>query len=112
MSGKKCMKAILAALLSVSLCATVSHAQSNDFVKLAPEPSAYAWWLRAEFHPADVAVRGIPVGKLRATWCKATEFRKDLFPSDLAADFDQTVGLSFAADGFFDGSKVKQTALV
>lgn len=106
------MKAILSALLAVFLCATASHAQPNGFVELAPQPSGDAWWLRAEFHPADVAVRGIPVGKLRATWCKATEFRKDLFPSDLAADFDQTAGLSFAADGFFDGSKVKQTALV
>jgi hypothetical protein len=106
------MKAILSALLLVSLCTTLSNAQSDDFVKLAPEPSSYAWWLRAEFHPFDVAVRGIPVGKLRATWCKATEFRKELFPPDLATDLDQSDGLSFAADGFFDGSKVKQTALV
>jgi hypothetical protein len=112
MSGEKCVKAILSALLLVSRCATLSNAQSNDFVKLAPQPSGYAWWLRAEFHPFDVVVRGIPVGKLRATWCKATEFRKDLFPSDLATDLDQSGGLSFAADGFFDGSKVKQTALL
>jgi hypothetical protein len=103
---------ILSALLLVTLCAAAGNAQSNDFVKLAPQPSSYAWWLRVEFHPVDVAVRGIPVGKLRATWCKATEFRKDLFPSDLATDFDQSGGLSFAIDGFFDGSKVKQTALV
>ncbi|AMN44673.1 hypothetical protein [Rhodoplanes sp. Z2-YC6860] len=106
------MKDILSALLLVTLCATVSNAQPGDFVTLAPQPSGYAWWLRAEFHPADIMVRGIPVGKLRPTWCKATEFRKDLFPADLATDLDQTGGLSFAADGFFDGSKVKQTALV
>ena len=106
------MKAILSALLLVCLSATSSNAQSNDFVKLALQPSGYAWWLRAEFHPFDIVVRGIPVGKLRATWCKATEFRKDLFPSDLATDFDHSGGLSFTADGSFDGSKVKQTALV
>ena len=105
------MKAILSVLL-LSLCVTASSAQPKDFVTLAPGPSGYAWWLRAEFHPVDVMVRDIPVGQLRATWCKATEFRKDLFPPDLATDFGQTGGLSFAADGFFDGSKVKQTALV
>jgi hypothetical protein len=39
---------------------------------------------------------------------QASEFRRDLFPKDL--DFDD--GLSFAVDGFFDGSKTRQTALV
>jgi hypothetical protein len=53
-------------------------------------------------------VRGIPVKKIRSTWCKASEFRRDLFPPEL--EFND--GLSFAVDGFFDGSNVKQTALV
>jgi hypothetical protein len=68
--------------------------------------------LRAEFHPFDVEVRGIPVGKMRATWCRATEFRKDLFPPDLASELDQSRGFSFTVDGSFDGSKTRQTALV
>jgi hypothetical protein len=65
------MKGIASALLLVVLC-TAAGAQSNDFVTIAPQPSHHAWWLRAEFHPADVTVRGIPVGTLRDTWCKAT----------------------------------------
>jgi hypothetical protein len=68
--------------------------------------------LRAEFRPVETAARRIPAGKIRATWCKATEFRNDLFPSETKPELDNNGGLSFAVDGFFDGSKVKQTALV
>jgi len=103
------MKAILLASLFFVLTTAVGNTESNSFVSIAPEPERRAWWLRAEFYPSDVEVRGIPVGKIRATWCKATEFRKDLFPPDLARDLE---GRSFTVDGFFDGSKTRQTALV
>jgi hypothetical protein len=106
------MKSILLASLIFILTTEVGSAQSNSFVSIVPEPSYYAWWLRAEFHPFEVEVRGVPVGKIRAAWCKATEFRKDLFPPDAAADLDQSGGLSFAIDGFSDGSKTMQTALI
>jgi len=98
--------------LFLILTTGVGNAESNNFVTMAPEPRWTAWWLRAEFHPFDVEVRGIPVRKLRATWCKATEFRKELFPPDLASDLDDIGGLSFTVDGSFDGSKTRQTALV
>jgi hypothetical protein len=72
------MKGILLASLFFILTTAVGNTESNNFVNIAA--GGYAWWLSAEFHPFDVEVRGIPVGKIRATWCKATEFRKDLFP--------------------------------
>lgn len=78
---------------------------------MAPQPSSYAWWVDAQFHPFETRVRGIPVNNIRASWCKATEFRKDLFPTDLAADLDGNQA-SFSIDGYFDGSKIPQTALI
>jgi hypothetical protein len=106
------MKGILLASSFFILATAVGNAQSNAFVSIAPKPENFAWWLRAEFHPFDRDVRGIPVGRIRTSWCKATEFRQDLFPPGLAADLDYSGGLSFAVDGFFDGSKTKQTALL
>jgi hypothetical protein len=91
--------------------ATVGHAQS-DFVKIAPEPKSYTWWLRVEFRPFETEVRGIPVGAIRKSWCKATEFRKDLFPAEERPDLEHSDGLVFSMDGSFDGSKTRQTALV
>jgi hypothetical protein len=93
------------------LAATASHIRTShaqqSFVTLAPQFD-YAWWLRAEFHPFETQVRGIPIQKIRSTWCKASEFRRDLFPPGL--EFND--GFSFAVDGYFDGSNVRQTALV
>jgi hypothetical protein len=106
------LKRILLASLLFIFTTVVGNTESNNFVTIAPEPKNHAWWLRAEFHPFDVEVRGIPVGKMRATWCRATEFRKDLFPPDLASELDQSRGFSFTVDGSFDGSKTRQTALV
>jgi hypothetical protein len=105
------MRYILTAALLVFATA-IGNAQQSNFVNTSPEPSNYAWWLRTEFHPFEEKVREIPIGQIRPTWCKATEFRKDLFPSNLASDLDHSGGLSFSVDGFFDGSKTKQTALL
>jgi hypothetical protein len=102
--------ALLASLVQM-IGTTIGHAQS-DFVKVAPEPKSYAWWLRAEFHPFETKVRGIPVGAIRKSWCKATEFRKDLFPAEAAPYLEHSGGLAFSADGFFDGSRTRQTALI
>jgi hypothetical protein len=108
------MRAFLLASFLFILAAAGVEAQDNAFVKIAPEPSYYAWWLRAQFNPSETQVRGIPVAKIRRTWCKATEFRKDLFPPELASDLDYTAefGFSFSVDGFFDGSRIPQTALI
>jgi hypothetical protein len=103
------MRKVLPALLSaIAFGGCVHAAQAEDFVTVDSDPQGYAWWLRARFHPFETEVRGIPVQAIRKTWCKASEFRRDLFPKDL--DFDD--GLSFAVDGFFDGSKTRLTALV
>jgi hypothetical protein len=108
------MKSTLPALLLLVLSATVGKAQQNDFVKIAPEPRVYTWWLRTEFHPFETEVRGIPVGKIKPTWCRATEFRKSLFPPEARPDLDRAAGygLAFSADGPFDHSKIRQTALI
>ena len=108
-------------LLTLSLCFVVAAAgtavadsdttQSNSFVTIAPQPSGYAWWLRAQFRPFETQVRGIPIARISATWCKATEFRKGLFPPEAAADIESGHG-SFGIDGHFDGSKLRQTALI
>ena len=105
------MKRILLAWSLVILATFAGNAESNNFVTVAPQPSAYAWWVDAQFHPFETQVRGIPVNNIRASWCKATEFRKDLFPTDLAADLDENHA-SFSIDGYFDGSKTPQTALI
>jgi len=106
------MKSTLPALLLLVLTATTGRAQQTDFVKIALEPKSYAWWLRAEFYPFETEVRSIPVGKIKATWCKATEFRKSLFPAEARPYLDHSGGLSFSADGPFDRSKIRQTALL
>src|SRR6266481_2418079 len=104
------MKGILLAIL-LALVPTIGWAQDSNFLKTAPDTEGGAWWLRTEYHAMDVEVRGIPVARIRGNWCKATEFRKDLFPPDLAAYFPDKES-PFAVDGFFDGSKTKHTALV
>jgi len=102
--------ALLASLVQM-VVATNGHAQS-DFVKIAPEPKSYMWWLRAEFRPFETEVRGIPIGVIRKSWCKATEFRKGLFPPEAMPDLDHSGDLAFSIDGSFDGSKTRQTALI
>jgi hypothetical protein len=104
------VKGILLAIL-FALVPAIACAQQNDFLKTAPDTKGEAWWLRTEYRALDIEVRGIPVASIRANWCKATEFRKDLFPADLASYFGNQPS-PFAIDGFFDGSKTRQTALV
>jgi hypothetical protein len=100
-------------VLAIILAAlpTIGSAQEKPFLTTAPTPNGYAWWLRTEYHPFGTDVRGIPVAKIRHGWCRANEFRKDLFPPDEAASFEGSRP-GFAVDGFFDGSKTRQTALV
>ena len=105
------MKRILLAWSFVIVATDPGTAESNNFVTVAPQPSASAWWVDAQFHPFETQVRGVPVNKIRASWCKASEFRRDLFPPDLAKDLDLNQA-SFSIDGYFDGSKVPQTALI
>jgi len=105
------MKAILLASLVLLVTAAIGPAQQSGFVRIAPEPKSYAWWLRAEFHPFETEVRGIPITKIRRTWCKATEFRNDLFLPEAAPYLQHSGGLSFSV-GSVDGSKAKQTALI
>jgi hypothetical protein len=91
-------------------------AQAQNLVTVKPEPAGLAWWLRAEFHALHSEVRGIPVAKIKAGWCKATEFTRELFPEGLlvenGTDLMADAKLSFSLDGAFDGSGQKQTALV
>jgi len=89
-----------------------SHAQQSEFVKITPEPKSHAWWLRAEFQPFGTDIRGIPLARINRTWCQVTEFRNELFPPEAMPDLTHSGGLAFSADGFFDGSRIRQTALI
>ena len=106
---KRLLLAVVAALLA-------SGAHAQNFVTVRPEPAYYAWWLRAEFNALHTEVRGIPVKELRKNWCKATEFARELFPPGLldenGTDALADSKLAFSLEGSFDGSGVKQTALV
>ena len=102
------MRRILLAI-GLALIPAIAHAAEKPFTETTPGPEA--WWLRTEYHPFDKEVRGVSVAKIRANWCKANEFRKDLFPKELAASLEGRKS-PFAADGFFDGSNTRQTALV
>jgi hypothetical protein len=108
------MTRVFLTLLTLCLAAVTAHAQS--FVTVRPEPAGHAWWLRAEFRALEREVRGIPVGKIRAGWCKATEFTREKFPKELlvesGTDLLDQAELKFSLEGSFDGSGVKQTALV
>ncbi|HEY3679467.1 MAG TPA: hypothetical protein VGL45_12185 [Bradyrhizobium sp.] len=105
------MKGILLALILAVVSTGASAQERQSFLTTSPTPEDYAWWLRTEYHPFGTDVRGIPVAKVHAGWCKANEFRKDLFPPAEAASFEGS-DRPFAVDGFFDGSKIRQTALV
>ena len=104
-------RAALLASLSIAVGAG-GRAQEQAFAEIAPEPKLDAWWLRAEFHPFETAVRGIPISAIQKSWCKATEFRKELFPPEAQSSLKYSGDLRFAVDGSFDGSKSRQTALI
>src|SRR5262245_24148543 len=103
-------------VFAVILAALASAASAESFVTVPPGPKLEAWWLRAQFNPTHTEVRGIPVAKIRANWCKATEYRRELFPKELlvekGVDLMAYSHQSFALTGSFDGSKTKQVALV
>lgn len=91
-------------------------ASAQNLVTVKPGPATMAWWLRADFHALDRAIRGIPVGEIDKSWCKASEFTREKFPPNTlvenGTDLMKMANLSFSLEGSFDGSGTKQTALV
>ena len=87
---------------------TAQAAAQQAFVTLNGDLKKEAWWVIAEFHPFTTEVRGIPANQIRKSWCKATEFRKDLIPKELlfenGADVMKGADMSFAIEGRFDGA--------
>jgi hypothetical protein len=102
------IRAALSAIIFFVIPA-IAVAQQEAFTSDVPDRSG-AWWLHTKYHPFGTDVRGIPVAKIRPGWCKANEFRKELFPAEYREDIEGS-GSSFAIDGVFDGSRLKQTAL-
>jgi hypothetical protein len=72
-------KGIFLALVFAIVPAIAGAQEKQPFLTISPTPETYAWWLRTEYHPFGTEIRGIPVAKIRAGWCKANELRKDLF---------------------------------
>jgi hypothetical protein len=108
---------IVQALALCILAAGAAPAMAQQpFVTTKGDLKREAWWLIADFHPFTTEVRGIPVARIRSSWCKATEFRKELIPKalliDNGVDAMATYKMSFAVEGRFDGSATKQVALV
>lgn len=99
----------LAVLLCLVLLSAVARADRTTFLLVAPEPTNYAWWLRAEYNPFSKTVRGIPIKLLSKQWCYANEFSADLFPAKYMQDISPE--LSFSVESQF-GQKRKLTALV
>lgn len=106
----------IAVLPGVLVLAHVEAWAQQSFVTIKGDPKAIAWWVIADFQPFTTEVRGIPANQIRKTWCKATEFRKDLIPRQLlfenGTDEMEAAELSFAIEGHFDGSPMTQVALV
>ncbi|WP_082907881.1 hypothetical protein [Bradyrhizobium neotropicale] len=100
-----------------ALVLTTAQAPAEQaFVTLDGDLKKEAWWAVADFHPFTTEVRGIPANQIRKSWCKATEFRKDLIPKELlfegSADVMKAAGMSFAIEGRFDGTATLQVAVV
>ncbi|MDN4988032.1 hypothetical protein QY049_33220 [Bradyrhizobium sp. WYCCWR 13022] len=116
---RRVLGAIVRSTIGIGVLAAVTTAQAaaqQAFVTLNGDPKKEAWWVIAEFHPFTTEVRGIPANQIRKSWCKATEFRKDLIPRELLFDGNTdamaAVNMSFAIEGHFDGTTTKQVALV
>jgi hypothetical protein len=105
----------IAVLCGALVLARVEARAQQPFVTLEGDPKATGWWLIADFHPFTTEVRGIPADQIRKSWCKATEFRKDLIPKEIlfdgGADEMEAAKLSFSLEGHFDGSASTQIAL-
>lgn len=106
----------MAGAASVIALMTAQAAAQQAFVTLNGDLKKEAWWVIADFHPFTTEVRGIPANQIRKSWCKATEFRKDLIPKELLFENDADVmkgaGMSFAIEGRFDGAATRQIAVV
>ena len=104
-------------VVALCYCLVVTQARAEPaFVTIQGDLKSIAWWVLADFHPSTTEVRGIPAGEIRKSWCKATEFRKDLIPRELlfegGADAMAAANMAFAIEGRFDGTATTQVALV
>jgi hypothetical protein len=108
------MSRVLLALLALAFAAS-ARAEPAPFFPAKPAPGG-AWWLNVNIAPQGKAVRGIPVKSIRADWCLADELTKEMLAGELKTsngkDELDEYGLSFALEGSFDGSGVRQTAVV
>jgi len=106
-----------AGALCCILALAMAHSSSAQapFVTAEGDLKTTAWWVVADFHPFTTEVRGIPANRIRKSWCKATEFRKDLIPKEWlvenGTDQMDASQLVFAVEGSFDGSATRQVAL-
>jgi hypothetical protein len=106
----------LAVVVSALVLANITAVAQQPFVTIEGDLKSAAWWVVADFHPFTTEVRGIPANQIRKSWCKATEFRRDLIPKEIllygGVDELEESKLSFSLEGHFDGSASTQIALV
>src|ERR1700760_2618028 len=76
------VRSMLVVFSALALVSAEASAQ-QPFVTIEGDLKSAPWWVIAAFQPFTTEVRGIPVNQIRKSWCKATEFRKDLIPKEI-----------------------------
>lgn len=86
------------------LVGCASHSK-NNFVEIKPTPTNYAWWLRVEYFPSEMQIRGIPVKFFSKQWCTAGEFTKEVYLKHLdTVDVkEMSESATFSITGRFNG---------
>lgn len=77
--------------------------------RVEASPQSYAWWLRTRFAPQGTALRGVPVQRLDAAWCRVDELTPEMFRHAAGSEWDVPDPPVFAVHGVPLG---KHSALV
>ena len=77
------MKSHILAMMVLGLVACTAKPMT---IRVNPEPTNYAWWLRTDFYPHGLSFRSIPVREIDRTWCSIDELNKSIFPNPIEPD--------------------------
>jgi hypothetical protein len=100
--------------LVFSVLLLTSCTAPKEFIHINPEPEKSAWFLRAQYSPNGIEIRGIPVSKINPDWCAANELKKDEYLGKLSQHekngIENLDDINFSITGKFDG-KAEMTAV-